>query len=191
MGVGDEMSNKAVFLDRDGVLNRTVCVDGVDCPPEDASRLVFFPEAKEAVKRLRRAGFLCICVTNQPDIARGTRSAENVAEMNHRVRAELNLDDLFMCPHDNHDNCTCRKPKPGMLLSASKKWNLDLPNCWMIGDRRTDILAGLAGRCRTILINNRLVDIQAESFAHMICPDIGKASDFIIDEIGMAIGENK
>lgn len=174
------MKNRAVFLDRDGVLNATVNVAGVDCPPPDARALVLFPSAEEAVQRLRQAGFLCICVTNQPDIARGKRSTKNVMTMNERVFMELGLDDLFMCPHDTPDNCNCRKPKPGMLIAAADKWNLDLSECWMVGDRKTDIAAGHAVGCRTIFINNSHAGIAFEPNPDFICTDVGEASLYII-----------
>ena len=146
------MRRPAAFLDRDGVLNLDVLVNGVSCPPPDADSLELFPGAAEAVAALKAAGLLCLCVTNQPDLARGKRSPENVAAMNDKVMRLAGLDDLFMCPHDRRDGCSCRKPKPGMLLAAAEKWDVDLAASWMVGDRDTDVEAGKAAGCRTIRI---------------------------------------
>lgn len=143
---------RAVFLDRDGVLNEAVYVDDKSYPPADAEALEIVSGAVEAVARLHDAGYLCICVTNQPDVARGTRTRENVEAMNNKVREALGLDDLFVCLHDNGDGCACRKPKPGMLLAAAEKWGIDLLKSWMVGDRMTDVEAGKAAGCRPILI---------------------------------------
>ncbi len=183
------MKSRAVFLDRDGVLNETVYVDGIDCPPADAHSLVLIPTAAEAVQRLRRAGFLCICVTNQPDIARGTRSVENVMAMNLKVSTELELDDLFMCPHDTLDGCSCRKPKPGMLIAAAKKWGLELANCWMVGDRKTDIAAGYAVGCRTVFVRNPPTGDAINPTPDFVCTDVGEASRHILTAAGMTNGK--
>ena len=74
--------------------------------------------------------------------------------MNNYLKEEIQLDDIFVCYHDDVDNCECRKPKPGLILTASKKWNIDLKNSYMVGDRSKDILAGINAGCKTILINN-------------------------------------
>lgn len=176
------MIRKAVFLDRDGVLNNTVLRDGVTRPPDDAESLELLPGAAGAVARLRAAGYVCVCVTNQPDIARGTRSLANVLAMNEKVRNAIVLDDLLFCPHDDADACSCRKPKPGMLLTAAKKWNMDLPGSWMIGDRPSDILAGKRAGCRGILIGvsapPRLPDAAGEADA--IAADLPEAADIVL-----------
>lgn len=163
---------RAVFLDRDGVLNHAVCVDGKSCPPANAANLEIVPNAREAVRRLQAAGYLCICVTNQPDVARGTRTLENVTEMNDKVRVALGLDDLYACLHDNADHCACRKPKAGMLLAAAEKWDIDLPSSWMIGDRPSDIAAGIAAGCRTVRVGG--IE-ENDCGADQVCAEIGAA----------------
>lgn len=163
------MTRKAVFLDRDGVLNQSVLKNGVSCPPEDAGAMTIVPVAAEAVRLLKKAGYVCICVTNQPDIARGTRSADNVQAMNDKVRAAVDLDDLFVCPHDDADNCSCRKPKPGMLLAGAKKWGVDLSASWMVGDRLSDIAAGKAAGCGTVFITGTSASGVGADF---VCADV-------------------
>lgn len=171
---------RAVFLDRDGVLNVAVHVDGKTYPPADADSLVIAPGVGEAVARLRAAGYLCICVTNQPDVARGTRTRDNVDAMNEKVRTALALDDLYVCFHDNADNCACRKPKPGMLLSAAEKWDIALADSWMVGDRRTDVAAGRAAGCRTVLI---AAADDGASGADFVCGDLGGAASVIVRDL--------
>lgn len=167
---------RAVFLDRDGVLNPAVVVDGKSYPPADADTLEPLPGVVEAVGRLQAAGYVCICVTNQPDVARGTRTRENVEAMNEKVRCLLGLDDLYACLHDTPDNCQCRKPKPGMLLAAAEKWDIDLAASWMIGDRSTDAAAGKAAGCRTILVGGGHTPDAAE----YRCPDMVAAAEIIV-----------
>lgn len=171
--------NKAVFFDRDGVLNQAVIINGRPHPPEDAEHLVIQPGAAECVARVRKAGFLCICVTNQPDIARKTRTAENVDAMNDKIMHGLALDDLYCCPHDNADHCECRKPKPGMLISAAKKWNIDLSRSWMIGDRRGDVLAGQKAGCKTIFLDGGYEDITGVN-PDFICAALVMAAQLIL-----------
>lgn len=172
------MSLAAVFLDRDGVLNETVMSDSISRPPADAESLVFFPEVGLSLKRLRERGYLLICVTNQPDVARGTRTAANVAEMNWAVKTGLKLDALYCCMHDNSDNCVCRKPKPGMLLAAAQEFNIDLTRSWMIGDRSTDVLAGIRAGCHTILLNRQ--QLESTCNADFIAADLDEASQHIL-----------
>jgi D-glycero-D-manno-heptose 1,7-bisphosphate phosphatase len=170
---------KAVFLDRDGVLNLAVYRDGKSYPPADAAAMTLAPGAAAAVAALRAAGYLCLCVTNQPDIARGNRSWENVGAMNARVKDELGLDAVYTCPHDNADRCNCRKPKPGMLLTAAAEWDIDLTQSWLVGDRPSDIAAGQAAACRAILIASAGTDAAG---ADHVCPDLAAAAKIILGE---------
>ena len=152
------MKQRAVFLDRDGVLNRTHLIDGVPYPPQKAAYLEVLPGATEACRLLRDSGFKLIVVTNQPDIARGTQSVAEVERINSSLRRLMGFDDLYLCPHDDKDGCSCRKPRPGMLLLAAQIHRLDLGNSFMVGDRDRDIEAGRAAGCRTIFVDHRYGD---------------------------------
>jgi D-glycero-D-manno-heptose 1,7-bisphosphate phosphatase len=174
------MARQAVFLDRDGVLNKAVTCDGKSYPPLDAANLEIYPEASEAVAALKKAGYLAICVTNQPDVARGTRSQAGVTAMNEKVRLSLHLDDIFTCPHDNEDGCSCRKPKPGLLLAAAEIWGVDLGASWMVGDRKGDIAAGQAAGCRTVFIDRRYAEGGPERPADHTCRSVADAVSFIL-----------
>src|SRR5579871_554545 len=147
------MSNAAVFLDRDGVLNRAPVRDGKPYPRAALEQFEILPGAREALAQLKAAGLLLVVVTNQPDVAKGRQSRETVEAMNARLRAELPLDDILVCYHVDADRCTCRKPATGLLDQAAAQYGLDLRACYMVGDRWRDIDAGHRAGCRTILID--------------------------------------
>jgi D-glycero-D-manno-heptose 1,7-bisphosphate phosphatase len=115
----------AVFLDRDGVLNEVELRDGIPHPPAGVERLRLLPGVVEACYRLRELGFALVVVTNQPDIARGTQTRDEVDRMHDALRARLPLDDIVVCAHDDIDDCPCRKPRPGMILDAATRLDLE------------------------------------------------------------------
>ena len=143
---------RAVFLDRDGVINRVHVRDGVTHPPAHPGEFEFLPGVVDAAERLHAAGFALVVVTNQPDVARGTQTRAGVEGLNDRVRAALPVLDVLTCFHDTPDGCACRKPKPGLLLEAARRWGLDLPRSFLVGDRWSDVAAGQAAGCRTLLV---------------------------------------
>lgn len=132
--------------------------------------LEILPGVPESLRLLRKAGFALVVVTNQPDVARGKQSRAAVEEINTKLCAELPLLDVFCCYHDNADECSCRKPRPGMLLAAIKKWDLELSSATLIGDRWSDIAAAHTAGCRGVLIETPF------SGAHRCAPD-HRASD--------------
>jgi D-glycero-D-manno-heptose 1,7-bisphosphate phosphatase len=144
---------RAVFLDRDGVLNEAIVRDGKPYPPRTLEEFRIVEDAREELAKLKAAGFLLIVVTNQPDVARGTVRRETVEAFDAALRARLPVDDIFTCLHDDADGCNCRKPKAGLLLAAAEKYGIDLEKSYMIGDRWRDVDAGAAAGCRTILID--------------------------------------
>jgi len=111
------------------------------------------PGVSKSVDALKRAGFLVVVVTNQPDIGNGLVEASIVEAMHARLRSRVAVDDIRICPHRQDAGCSCRKPKPGMLLAAARQWNIDLKISYMVGDRASDIVAGKAAGCYTLLIN--------------------------------------
>lgn len=145
--------NKAVFLDRDGVINKEK-KDYV----KNVSELEIFSEVKN-IKLLKDAGFLVIVISNQSAINRGLTTSKHVDLIHDSIQNFLKtngtqIDAFFYCPHQPNENCNCRKPKSGLFLEASKKMNIDLTLSWMIGDSETDIRAGKSALCRTILLSN-------------------------------------
>ena len=145
--------NKAIFLDRDGVLNRVIVRGGKPYPPSHLSEFEILPGTKEALIKLKLERFLLIVVTNQPDVARGKQKREKVEEMHTFLKRNLPLNDIFVCWHGIDGECECRKPLPGLLFQASKKWNIDLKKSLIIGDRWRDIDSGHAAGCKTIFID--------------------------------------
>jgi D-glycero-D-manno-heptose 1,7-bisphosphate phosphatase len=145
---------RAVFLDRDGVLNQAIVSDGKPYPPRNLDELVIFADAREALLALRSDGYRLVVVTNQPDIARGTVTREHVARMNQYLRDRLPLDAIEVCEHDDADECACRKPKPGLLTRAAERDGIELAASFMVGDRWRDIEAGRRAGCRTLLIGD-------------------------------------
>jgi D-glycero-D-manno-heptose 1,7-bisphosphate phosphatase len=144
---------RAVFLDRDGVVNRALVREGKPYPPPTLADLRLLPGVREACRMLREAGFALIVVTNQPDIARGIAKAGEVGEMHSRLRRFLQLDDVRVCPHDDEMRCECRKPKPGLLLEAAQAWNIDLSASFLVGDRWRDVEAGHRAGCQAIFVD--------------------------------------
>lgn len=144
---------KAVFLDRDGVLNKAVIVDGKPYPPKSVDELQIPEGVKEGLKQLKKLDYLLIVITNQPDVARGITPMKIVDDINNNLKQQLLIDDIFCCVHDNADNCDCRKPKPGMIFAAAKKWNIDLDYSFMVGDRWRDVETGKNAGLKTILID--------------------------------------
>jgi len=160
--------NRAVFLDRDGVINRAHVREGKPYPPRSLAELEILPGVSEALRALHGAGFLLIVVTNQPDVARGTTSREAVEEINKHLALHLVIDEFYSCFHDSDDNCDCRKPKPGSLLAAAKKHSIDLGASYMVGDRWRDIEAGKQAGCKTIFIDYGYTEKQPGSFDYRV-----------------------
>lgn len=145
--------NKAVFLDRDGVLNQATIKNGKPYPPTNLDEFKIIEDVPSALAILKDLGFLLIGATNQPDVARGTTTKGFVEAVNSCLLKMLPLLDIKVCYHDDADDCYCRKPSPGLLLQAASDYNIDLTKSIMIGDRWKDIDAGKSAGCQTIWIN--------------------------------------
>ena len=143
---------KAIFLDRDGVINEAIVKNGKPYPPKNINELKINPHAKELIKYLKFKDYLTLVVTNQPDVERKKTPKKDVIEINNFLQKSLNLNDVFVC-YSGDDNCSHRKPNPGMLFDAQKKWNIDLSLSYLIGDRSKDIDAGLNAGVKTIFID--------------------------------------
>ncbi len=149
---------RAVFLDRDGVLNRAYSVSHHTRPPASPQELEILPGVHQALEALKRRGYLLIVVTNQPDVARGSQTRAMVETLNASLKKCLPLDEIRVCYHDDADNCECRKPRPGLLLQAAQEHAIDLSASYMVGDRWRDIEAGHRAGCVTILVDYQYAD---------------------------------
>jgi D-glycero-D-manno-heptose 1,7-bisphosphate phosphatase len=151
---------RAVFLDRDGVLNANIARDGRLVAPWRLEDYQILPGVPDAVRELKRAGFVIVVVTNQPDIATGRSSRATLDAMHDKLRSHVEIDDIRVCPHVDADACACRKPKPGMLFEAAADHGIALERSWLVGDRWRDIAAGNAAGCRSILVGDWDGDIS-------------------------------
>ncbi len=173
----------AVFLDRDGVLVVPEFRDGRSFAPRTLGDFFIYPGAKEALSRLREAGFLLVVVTNQPDIGNGKISPDVIAQMHDVLNETLAVDRIELCPHGQNAGCDCRKPKPGMILKAAQACGIDLAKSYMVGDRRSDVDAGVAAGCKTVFI-----DLHYAAEKKPKHPDIVAQS--ITDAVDMILGSN-
>jgi D-glycero-D-manno-heptose 1,7-bisphosphate phosphatase len=181
MGIGSSVSARALFLDRDGVVNRAIVRNRRPYPPSSVRELAILPNVPEALARLRSAGIRAIVVTNQPDVARGTIPRAVVEEIHGTLMAQLPLDAIRSCFHDSGDGCACRKPSPGLLLDAAREFDIDLKRSWMVGDRWRDIEAGRAAGCRTMFIDYGYDEKQPTEVDHRV-GSLLEAVDFILRE---------
>ncbi len=177
----EEAMNRAVFLDRDGVLNAPVVRSGKPYPPQTLSEFQLYPEAPEACALLRQQGFLLVVVTNQPDVGRGTQTLEAVEAMHDRLRQEIPLDRIEVCtaPNDEAPDARRRKPAPGMVLDAAAALEIDLAHSYLIGDRWRDIECGHAIGCTTLFIERRY-DEQLRRPPHHYVTDLLEAARLIL-----------
>lgn len=187
---------KAVFLDRDGTINRYVGF------LNDIDDFELLDGATQAVRRLNESGYLVIVVTNQPVIARGELTIEELDEIHNKMETLLGMegayvDDIFYCPHHPDQGfvgerveykikCTCRKPEPGMLLEAAEKYNIDLSQSWMVGDGMSDVEAGRNAGCKTIYIGKDESNVESKSKLKnetgcvAVCANLSESVEYII-----------
>lgn len=171
------MSVKAVFLDCDGVLNTAIIKDGKPVAPKTIAELDIPAEVKPALEQLKAAGYLLICVTNKPDIERGWMTQADVDAIFNKIRHDLPLDDVCVCYSEKSD---CYKPKPGLLLDATKKYDIDLDRSFMIGDRWRDIEAGQNASCKTIWIDRHYAEKKPNPPASYTCTSLKEAVQWIL-----------
>lgn len=174
---------RAIFLDRDGVVNHALERDGKPYPPTTLAEFEILPEVPAACMRLKNAGFLLVVATNQPDVGRGTLAQGMVENIHAHMIANLPIDRVEVCFHPGHgaSNCDCRKPKPGMLLRAAHELNIDLSQSWMVGDRWRDVDCGHAAGCKTIFIDRGYFE-ELKQKPNFSARHLGEAADIILRE---------
>jgi len=144
---------RAVFLDRDGVINANLERNGRPVAPTTLAEFRLLPGVEDAVRLLNKHGFLVIVITNQPDVANGLTEQATVEAMHEIIRARLPIDDIRTCFHNDAAACDCRKPKPGLILAAAAEHDIDLAQSYVVGDRWRDVTAGRTAGCFTIFID--------------------------------------
>ena len=172
---------RAVFLDRDGVINRALERDSKPYPPTTLAEFEILPDVPDACARLKAAGFLLIVTTNQPDVGRGTLKQEVVDSIHAHMVAQLPIDRVEVCFHPGKglSDCACRKPKPGMLLQAARELGIDLTQSWMVGDRWRDVDCGYAAGCKTVFIDYGY-DEELKQKPDFSARNLGEAADIIL-----------
>jgi D-glycero-D-manno-heptose 1,7-bisphosphate phosphatase len=145
-------TNKAIFFDRDGVLNKAIMKNNKPFSPKTLKQLEINPDANMIIKYAKKKKFLTFMITNQPDVARGENSKKNVDKINLFIKKKLNIDDIFCC-YCSDNQCKRRKPNPGMLIEAKKKWNISFKKSFLIGDRKKDIDAAKKVKIKSIFID--------------------------------------
>lgn len=172
---------KTIFLDCDGVLNTAVMRGDKPVAPTSIAELEIPEEVQPCLEQLKAAGYLLVCVTNKPDVDEGHMTKEDVESIFSKMKETLPLDDICIC---YHRDAPCFKPKPGLLLDAASRHNIDLKNSYMIGDRASDVAAGQNAGCKTAWLNREYA-VQDE-------PD--PAADFtahsLTDIVQWILGEN-
>ncbi len=185
------MSQPAIFLDRDGVINHNDVRNGRPYAPICVADFRILPGVPEAVGALRDAGYLIVVATNQPDVGAGRQAREVVEEMHKHMRQAVYVDDIEICYHVDKDNCNCRKPKPGMLLNAIERHGIDVKKSWMIGDRWRDVAAGRAAGCQTVFIDYDYPNEPRPENPDIVVRSLAEAVPIVLNRsnIGVARGE--
>ena len=151
---------RAVFLDRDGVLNRSILVEGNPKPPKSIKDIEILQGVVEAIQILKSFKFIPVVVTNQPDVARGLISQGEVAAMNKYIGEAISVKHFYTCFHDDADMCKCRKPLPGLILQAAFELDLNVDQSCLVGDRWRDIQAGQTAGCQNYFIDHSYSELQ-------------------------------
>jgi D-glycero-D-manno-heptose 1,7-bisphosphate phosphatase len=177
-------TRRAIFLDRDGVINRALEKESKPYPPTSLSEFEILPEVPAACAKLKAAGFLLVVATNQPDVGRGTLKQEVVEKIHAHMTAQLPIDRVEVCFHAGKglSDCDCRKPKPGMLLHAASELGIDLAQSWMVGDRWRDIDCGHAAGCKTVFIDRGYAE-ELKQKPDFLAGNLAEAADTILREL--------
>lgn len=152
-GNTEPLKKKAVFLDRDGVINKSFVIDGKPYAPRTFEDFKVYEHAKLSLALLKKRGFKTIVISNQPDIGNGLMRRNELVKMHNYLMRTLDLDKVKVCCHGQDDGCVCRKPRPGMLLDVQNELDLCMEQSWLVGDRDSDLGAGIAAGVRTIFVD--------------------------------------
>jgi D-glycero-D-manno-heptose 1,7-bisphosphate phosphatase len=172
---------KCVFLDADGVLNTAIMVNDKPAAPTSVDKLDIPDEVYPSLERLKEAGYMMVTITNKPDIERGLMTQEDVDAIFAEMRKQLpQITEIFAC---FHEGAPCYKPKPGMILEAAKKYDIDLEQSFMIGDRCGDVACGKAAGVKTIWINRHYpLEPKPDPAADFTTESLSQAIDHILGE---------
>jgi D-glycero-D-manno-heptose 1,7-bisphosphate phosphatase len=174
---------RAVFLDRDGVINANLERNGRPVAPRTLADFRLLPGVEDAVRHLKEHGYLVIVITNQPDVANGITERATVEAMHDVIRARLPIDDIKACFHNDASGCDCRKPKPGLILAAAAEHGIDPARSYVVGDRWRDVAAGRAAGCFTIFIDYSYQQ-DGPNFPDAVVKSVPEAAAIILSREG-------
>jgi D-glycero-D-manno-heptose 1,7-bisphosphate phosphatase len=178
---------RAVFLDRDGVINRAIVRDGKPFSPANVRELELLPDVEKACELLKERGFHLVVVTNQPEVGRGTIDRKSVEQINERISESLPIDRFEVC-YDCDDSSEFRKPNPGMLKHAARALDVDLDQSFMVGDRWRDVDCGHAAGCRTIFVDHGYSELLKKS-PHYRVKNLLEAAQIIVEVAAPSLKE--
>lgn len=170
---------RAIFLDRDGVINYPIVLLGKPYAPKFFNEFVLYPDAIKTLQEFRLGGYALIIVTNQPDVGHGLIQMSEIIQMHQYLERFIDIELIQICTHKQDEGCLCRKPKAGMLLDAAKRLNIDLPNSWLIGDRISDIQAGNNAGVNTVFIDRGYAETQGNIIQVKVVKSLQEAGSLI------------
>lgn len=170
---------RAIFLDRDGVINYPIILHGKPYAPKFFNEFVLYPDSIEVLKEFKLKDYVLVIVSNQPDIGHGLIDMSEIIKMHQYLEMLIKIDLIQICPHKQDQGCLCRKPKSGMLLDAAEKINIDMSNSWLIGDRISDIEAGNRAGVNTIFIDRGYTETQGKIIKCPIVSNLQEAQNLI------------
>ena len=168
---------KACFLDRDGILNKSIVIRGKPFAPLSQKEFKIKKNFLPVAKHLKLLNYLLIIITNQPDVKKKKIKRKTVNKFNKELKNFFKLDDIFVC-YSNNNNYFRRKPNPGMIIEAQKKWKIDLKKSYLIGDRKKDIDAGIKSKLKTIYIKSNYNELKPNNFDYM-CKNLHQSLKYI------------
>ena len=160
------VKKKCIFLDRDGVLNRSIIRKNKAYAPTNINQFYFFPKVKMAIKKLQKK-FKLVIISNQPDVGKKKIKLQEIKKMNNKITSELKINDIYYCFHKQSQSCKCRKPNTLLFIKAIKKFNIDVKKSYMIGDRKSDIDAGINIGCKTVFIERKYNEKKPNNYTFL------------------------
>ena len=159
---------KAIFLDRDGVIVKSNVINGKPFAPIFLKDFRLLPNSSKCIELLKRYNFMIFVISNQPDVGKGIISKNTLKKMNDILYLKTKVDFIYVCTHTDSDKCKCRKPKNGLIINAAKKYNINLNKSYLIGDRKKDIDAGISSNCKTIFIDRNYKEEKPNNYHYKV-----------------------
>jgi D-glycero-D-manno-heptose 1,7-bisphosphate phosphatase len=171
--------NRAVFIDRDGIINKAIVVNRKPFSPVDIYEFKILPKAKKALKTFKKLNLMNIIITNQPDIKTGKQLSKDLDKIHNWMMINLDIDEILVCKHDDNDNCNCRKPKTGMIEQAVEKYQINISQSYLIGDRWKDIQCGQKAGCKENFFVNYNYNETRPKMPYIVVKSLYECSQYL------------